>query len=79
MNFITDTDIQKAAMNSMPNKFISIEHYEPFKNGVKFAEEKVDSLVELAIECALSDIHKGKSIKEIKEYFINYMDEIKDL
>jgi geranylgeranyl pyrophosphate synthase len=79
MNFISDKEISEGAIASREKKFISIEDYQTFEDGVRFAESKTDALIELSIECALSKVSDGKSIEEIKDYFINYMDEIKDL
>jgi len=78
MNFITEEEIQGTSIESTPHKFIGLEHYEKFREGVKFAEGKVDDLILLVIEFTLDPINEYKSADNIKDNFIFYIEKIKN-
>ena len=65
MSFITDEQISQAAIASRNKQFISIEDYQTFELGVRFAESIFEDKLLSIVKYALSERNSGKSMEEI--------------
>ena len=65
MSFITDKQIGKAAIASRDKKFISIEDYQIFEQGVRFAESIFEEKLLSIVKYVLSERNSDKSMEEI--------------
>ena len=65
--FITDEQISKGAISSEDKKFISIEDYQNFEKGVRFAETIFEEKIILIVKYAFSERNSDKSMEEISK------------
>ena len=65
MKLIKEEELKVAAIESRPKKFIGIEHYDSFKNGVELAEAVFEKKLHLIVKYVLSERNSDKSIEEI--------------
>jgi hypothetical protein len=65
--FITDEQISKGAIISKDKKFISIEDYQNFEKGVRFAETIFEEKIILIVKYAFSERNSDKSMEEISK------------
>lgn len=65
--FITDEQISKGAISSKDKKFISIEDYQNFEKGVRFAETIFKEKIILIVKYAFSERNSDKSMEEISK------------
>jgi hypothetical protein len=65
--FITDEQISKEAISSKDKKFISIEDYQNFEKGVRFAETIFEEKIISIVKYAFSERNSNKSMEEISK------------
>lgn len=70
MNIITDKEISEGAITSRNKQFISIEDYQTFESGVRFAESIFETKIEEIVKYTISVSNSGKSMSEIAKDII---------
>ena len=70
MNIITDKEISEGAIASRKKQFISIEDYQTFESGVRFAESIFETKIKEIVKYTISVSNSGKSMDEITKDII---------
>lgn len=70
MNIITDKEISEGAIASRKKQIISIEDYQTFESGVRFAESIFETKIKEIVKYTISVSNSGKSMDEITKDII---------